>query len=87
MIYTNTFYFFIYFIEKAHVSTFKRGKEEESMDRDLQDILSNQKSIYIHPSFRNYTYAFKPDQMICSYKTVSSVKKMMLLFGTSQIEA
>lgn len=41
----------------------------------------------VHPSFRYYTFAFRPDQMVCCYEPVSSVKKMMLLFGTSQIEA
>ena len=52
------------------------------------DVLSSKQSIEsVHPSFRYYTFAYKPDQMICCRENVSSVKKMMLLFGTSQIEA
>ena len=39
------------------------------------------------PSARYYSFAFKPDQMISVCEEMSSVKKMMLLFGTSQIEA
>ena len=46
-----------------------------------------EKELFIHPSFRYYTFAFKPDQMFCSHEEISPIKRMMLLFGTSQIEA
>lgn len=37
--------------------------------------------------FRNFTFAFKPDHMFNTHEDLSAEKKMMLLFGTSQIEA
>ena len=83
----NRIFVVVLSIHSIEKSFHGKEKDTERIDKDLYHILSTQKSLYVHPSFRNYTYAFKPDQMSCSYKSVSSVKKMMLLFGTSQIEA
>ena len=41
----------------------------------------------LNTMFRNFTFAFKPDHMFNTRDSMPAEKKMMLLFGTSQIEA
>ena len=42
---------------------------------------------YLNPMFRFYTYSFHPEYRLGVPKAESARKKMVLLFGTSQIEA
>ena len=42
---------------------------------------------YLNPMFRFYTFSFHPEYRLHLPKTESAKKKMILLFGTSQIEA
>ena len=44
-------------------------------------------AVYLNPMFRFYTTSFHPEYRLCLPKTESTQKKMVLLFGTSQIEA
>lgn len=65
--------------------------EEQFMDRFLLNPSSPDaiagRSATEHPSFHLYTYAFRPDQMYCTHGSLSTEKKMILLFGSSQIDA
>ena len=65
--------------------------EEHFMDQFLWSPSSPDdnagRSAIEHPSFHLYTYAFQPDQMYCTHGSLSTEKKMMLLFGSSQIDA
>lgn len=70
-----------------HADLYRDALLREAKKRRVKYPFVNNADIWIHPSFRYYTFAFRPDQMVCSTESVSSVKKMMLLFGTSQIEA
>ena len=68
---------------------------EEEVDNLLRTFLrgssaqlgSGGRSSLENPSFHLYTYAFQPDQMYCSHDSLSTEKKMIQLFGSSQIEA
>lgn len=37
--------------------------------------------------FRYFTYAFQPDSNIACYVEFSTIKKLIMLFGTCQIDA
>lgn len=79
--------------------TFKtdRGRylSEEEVDNLLRAFLcdssaqrgSGGRNSLENPSFHLYTYAFQPDQMYCTHDSLSPEKKMIQLFGSSQIEA
>ena len=42
---------------------------------------------HLNCMYRDFTFAFKPDHMFNTHEVMSAERKMMLLFGTSQIEA
>ena len=73
----------------------RTGREEENEERFMERFLLSPSSLdgsaggssREHPSFHLYTYAFQPDQMYCTHDSLSTEKKMILLFGSSQIEA
>ena len=75
--------------------TARTGTVEENEERFMERFLlgpsspddSAGRSSTENPAFHLYTYAFQPDQMYCTHDSLSTEKKMMLLFGSSQIEA